>query len=222
MKHLAKGLHKFQEEVFRDRHELFERLSHGQRPDTLFITCSDSRIDPNLLTQTSPGDLFILRNAGNLIPAHNKFLGAEAATIEYAVSALKVQDIIVCGHTQCGAMRALVGFDSVDSLPAMKNWLSHAEQTGKILQKNYSQFAGPDLLLAAVKENVLVQLESLRSHPAVDDALKSGALRLHGWVYEIETGHVAGFDPETESFTYITEGNAREAGSRLRREGPGV
>lgn len=222
MKNLVKGLHTFEQEVFRDRRELFERLSHGQRPDTLFITCSDSRIDPNLLTQTSPGDLFILRNAGNLIPPHDKFLGAEAATIEYAVRALKVQDIIVCGHTQCGAMRALLGVDSTENLPAMRNWLSHAQQTAAILTKNYSQLQGTELLLAAVKENVLVQLESLRTHPAIDEAVKSGNLRLHGWVYEIETGRVAGFDPENETFTYATEGTTREPGSRLRREGPGV
>src|ERR1044071_9547851 len=127
MQKLVHGIHRFQEGVFRSQKELFEQLSSGQKPAALFITCSDSRIDPNLLTQTEPGDLFILRNASNIVPPYGPYGGGEAATIEYAVSVLGVQDIIVCGHSHCGAMSGLLNPDQVRELPAVRNWLAHAE-----------------------------------------------------------------------------------------------
>ncbi len=170
----------------------------------LFITCSDSRIDPNLLTQTEPGELFILRNAGNIVPAYGSHIGGEAATIEYAVCALNVKDIIVCGHSHCGAMGALLHPEQTDELPAVRQWLTHAEATSRIIRENYQHISEEaPRLTATVEENVLVQLEHLRTHPSVASALVRGDLKLHGWVYKIETGQVFAFDADERQFLPI-------------------
>ena len=127
MQRLIQGIHRFQQESFRPLQGLFEQLSKGQNPETLFITCSDSRIDPNLLTRSKPGDLFILRNAGNIVPQHSAASGGEAATIEFAVVALGVRDIIICGHSHCGAMKALLQPEELASLPAVSDRSPGAE-----------------------------------------------------------------------------------------------
>lgn len=129
MEKLIRGIHEFQSTHFSPQRELFQRLAGGQRPDALFITCSDSRIDPSLLTQTKPGELFILRNAGNIVPPYGAANGGEGATIEYAIRALGIRDIIVCGHTHCGAMQGLLQPEALEDLPAVRSWLSHAEAT---------------------------------------------------------------------------------------------
>ena len=133
---LVAGVHKFTHGVFRQQQELFERLSHGQDPQTLFITCSDSRIDPNLITHTAPGDMFVLRNAGNLIPAFGGTSGGEVATIEYAVTGLEVRDIVICGHSHCGAMKGLLHAESLAEMPAVAEWLKHAEATRRSFARN--------------------------------------------------------------------------------------
>jgi carbonic anhydrase len=200
MQKLVKGIHEFQNGIFRKQRELFERLAQGQSPETLFITCSDSRVNPNLLTQTDPGDLFILRNAGNIIPPYGAVLGGEAATIEYAVSVVGVKDIIVCGHSLCGAMGALIQPDGTQHSPAIAAWLNHAEATRRIMKENYAHLEGAKLQTATVEENVLVQLENLRTHPCVAAGLSRGSLKLHGWVYKIETGQVFAFDPDSQQY----------------------
>lgn len=205
MQKLVQGLHHFQANVFSSQRELFERLAEGQRPDALFITCSDSRINPNLITQTDPGELFILRNAGNIIPPYGAANGGEGATIEYAVSMLGVQDIIVCGHSHCGAMEALMHPEDVGDLPAVKSWLGHAESTRRIIRENYPQLADGPLLTATIEENVLVQLEHLRTHPAVAVKIAKGELHLHGWIYKIETGEVFAYDPTQGQFVTLSE-----------------
>src|SRR6516162_5964907 len=129
MQKLIQGIHRFQQENFRPMQGLFEELSKHQNPEALFITCSDSRIDPNLLTRSGPGDLFILRNAGNIVPPHGAAPNGEAATIEFAVVALNVKDIIVCGHSDCGAMKGLLRPELVAPLPAVSAWLAYAETT---------------------------------------------------------------------------------------------
>src|SRR5688500_15887824 len=127
MQKLIEGFHHFQSSVFRSQRELFERLAAGQQPDALFITCSDSRINPNLITQTDPGDLFILRNAGNIVPPHGLPSNGEEATIEFAVVGLGIKDLIVCGHSHCGAMKGLLQPENLSEMPALVRWLSHAE-----------------------------------------------------------------------------------------------
>ena len=205
MQKLIQGIHQFQEESFRPLQGLFEQLSRGQNPETLFITCSDSRIDPNLLTRSQPGDLFILRNAGNIVPPHGAAAGGEAATIEFAVAALGVKDIIICGHSHCGAMKGLLEPAQVAALPAVSAWLKHAESTRNIVRDNYGHLDGDRLVTATVEENVLVQLENLRTLPSVASRLVKGDLRLHGWVYKIETGEVFAFDPTGGQFVQVAE-----------------
>ena len=153
MQKLIDGLHDFQRNVFGHRREFFERLAHGQSPEVLFITCSDSRINPNLITQTQPGELFIIRNAGNIVPPHGPIPGGEAATIEFAVSGLGVKDIVVCGHSHCGAMQALLDPSKVASMPCVSGWLVHGEATRRIMRESYGHLDGGALLTATVQEN---------------------------------------------------------------------
>ncbi len=213
MLNLIEGTHHFRDNIFRSQQELFSRLAEGQEPDVLFVTCSDSRIVPNLMTQTDPGELFILRNAGNLVPPHGAIRGGEEATIEYAVAVLGVEDIIVCGHSQCGAMKALLEpVETLHELPAVRRWLEHAEATRRIVKRNYTHLQGNDLLAATVQENVLVQLENLQTHPAVAAELARGTLKLHAWVYELETGAVLAFEPQTRKFEPLSAKHADRAG----------
>lgn len=206
MQRLMQGIHAFQQNDFSHDQQLFETLVDGQQPLALFITCSDSRIDPNRLTQTRPGELFILRTAGNLVPPYGAVQGGEAATIEYAVSALKVRDVIICGHSHCGAMAGLLHPESVAKLPAVKKYLEFAEATKRIVEENYQHLTEPDKrLMLTVEENVLVQLENLRTHPSVAAATARGDLKLHGWVYKFETGEVFAYDPENEQFRSILD-----------------
>lgn len=205
MQKLIDGIHKFQNDVVRPEKESFARLAQGQTPETLFITCSDSRINPNLITQTDPGDLFIIRNAGNIVPPNGAPIGGEAATIEYAVLALKVREIIVCGHTYCGAIDGLMHPKKVESLPRVSQWLGHADATRQVMLKNYTHLTGPALLNAAVQENVLMQIDHLRTHPAVAAGLSSGTLRLHAWVYKIDTGEVFAYDPAQRQFIPLSK-----------------
>jgi carbonic anhydrase len=207
MQKIVKGIVNFRNDVFRAQREMFERLaSRQQDPQALFITCSDSRINPNLLTQTEPGDLFILRNAGNIIPPYGAAAGGEGATIEYAVSVLGIKHIIVCGHSHCGAMKALLTRgDKDDDLPAVKAWFSHAEATRRIIQSTYGHLTPQAQYERAIEQNVLVQLDNLRTHPSVAVGLSRGDLHLYGWVYIIEAGEVRAYDPARRCFTLIGE-----------------
>jgi carbonic anhydrase len=205
MRRLVQGIHEFQQNVFRPEREFFERLEKGQSPETLFITCSDSRINPNLLTSTAPGELFILRNAGNIVPPYAVVRGGEAATVEYAVSVLNVQDIIVCGHAECGAVSALLDPNGVESLPAVKDWLVYAEATRRIVQTSYGELSPEEKINVAVQENTLVQIEHLRTHPAVAARLARGDLGLHAWVYKVATGEVFAYDTAAGQFLPVAE-----------------
>ncbi|HKQ50141.1 MAG TPA: carbonic anhydrase [Phycisphaerae bacterium] len=219
MQKLVEGVHSFQKEIFGTKKGFYERLAKGQNPIALFITCSDSRINPNLLTQTDPGDLFILRNAGNIVPPYSaKANGGEAATIEFAVSGLGVRDIIICGHSHCGAMKGILEPDSLSELPAVAEWLTHAEATRRIIREKYRELEGPARLTATVEENVLVQVENLRTHPSVAAAMAQGKLNLHAWVYKLESGQVFDFDPVEGQFLALGEQPARglDAGPQRR------
>lgn len=214
---LIQGIHQFQETDFLPLQGLFQELAKGQKPETLFVTCSDSRIDPGLLTQTQPGDLFILRNAGNIVPPFGALQGGEAATIEFAVAGLGVKDIIVCGHSHCGAMKALLEPELAASMPSLVNWLACCEATRRIVLDNYGDLEGEELLTATVEENVLVQLENLRTLPAVASRLVRGNLHLHGWLYEIETGKVSAFDVASGQFVPLAEYKYPVSQASIRR-----
>jgi carbonic anhydrase len=198
---LIHGIHKFQSDVYHTREELFRRLVGGQNPQALFITCSDSRMVPDLICQTDPGDLFVMRNAGNLVPSYTAGASSgEAATIEYAVRGLGIKDIIVCGHTKCGAMQAAMNPDSLKDMPRVRQWLGNADASAEIVVTQYAHLSADARWKVMVQENVLVQLENLRTHPAVAVGLASGEVKLHAWVYKIETGQVFAYDPQAGQY----------------------
>jgi len=212
MQRLVEGIHHFQNIGFREREELFGRLQHGQEPEACLLTCADSRIVPHLFTGSEPGELFILRNVGNIVPCYGTSNNGELAAVEYAVVALGIPDVIVCGHTGCGAMQALVtGLqgESGNQLPLVSNWLRHAEATREIVREHYQHLEGRALVNAAAEENVLVQLEHLRTLPALAARIASGRVRLHGWMYKIESGEV--FYYESELGQYVKFGASPQA-----------
>ncbi|MFJ4977112.1 carbonic anhydrase [Streptomyces coeruleorubidus] len=166
----------------------YRKLAEGQYPEALFITCSDSRVIPALITGARPGDIFELRNAGNIVPPYGRpGASGEAATIEYALEVLGVQDIVVCGHSHCGAMGALKSGDDLSALPGVDAWLHIARpELAPVLES-----APDDPSLPEVSQgNVVNQLAALRSYPVVRQRLDTGRLRLHGWYYEVDTGFV--------------------------------
>lgn len=222
MEKLIRGIHKFQSAVYRDREELFRRLASGQSPQALFITCSDSRVVPDLICQTDPGDLFILRNAGNLVAPYHPSAGgsAEAATIEYAVKGLGVKDIVVCGHTKCGAMQAALNPDATAAMPSVRQWLSHADASREIVHAQYAHLEGEARWKVMTQENVLVQIDNLRTHPAVAAGLVSGELRVHAWVYKIETGEVFTYDPGVGQYVPLVNREGVGATTPMARNGP--
>jgi carbonic anhydrase len=211
MQDLILGVHSFLSHYYAEKAELFRRISEGQSPPYLFITCSNSRIDPTLITDTDPGALFVVRNAGNIVPPHSAGVTGEAATIEYAVVVLKVQHIIVCGHSHCGAMTAILHPEQLAQPPTAANFLMHAEKVRRLVRSKYPGLAGDDQALAAVKENVLVQLENLRTLPAVAAAIAARQVELHGWVYSIETGAVLAYDPASKQFLPLGSAGGVEA-----------
>jgi carbonic anhydrase len=201
MQKLVDGIAVYQQVVYPNQKKLMLRLAKKQAPLALFITCADSRICPNLLTQTDPGDLFILRVAGNIVPAYGAVHGGEAATIEFAVSELKVRHVVLCGHSLCGAMNAVLHPEPLANLPALKSYLGHAEATRRIMAEKYPHVQDDaERLTLAVQENVLVQTENLKTHPAVASALARGELELHRWVYQLENGRVLSYVPDAGQF----------------------
>jgi carbonic anhydrase len=206
MKKLIEGLHRFQVGYFESHRELFEQLSHGQHPRILFVTCSDSRIDPNLITQADIGELFVIRNAGNIIPPFGATNGGEGAAVEYAIAALGIEQVIVCGHSHCGAMKGLLKMSQLaDKMPLVYEWLKQAEATRRLILENYDHVQGEDLLQITVAENVLTQLENLATYPVIRSRLHQGRLSLHGWIYLIESGEVLSYDPAVHDFVNLED-----------------
>jgi carbonic anhydrase len=206
MHRLLSKFHDFRHSVFPSWRAQFEKLAHGQRPSTLFITCADSRVVPQMLTQTGPGELFILRNAGNIVPPYSAMPSGEAATIEYAVQVLKLEDIIVCGHSHCGAISGVLRPQLVEGLSAVEHWLTYAQQAGQeIAQQQLAIQDCDDELTTAIKTNVFIQLNNLRTYPAVADAEMAGNLRVHGCFYRFETGEVTALDESQRRFVSIEE-----------------
>jgi carbonic anhydrase len=202
VKKLIRGLDKFRHTYVPTHQQLLTQLSHGQKPRVLFITCSDSRIDPNLITQTDVGELFVIRNAGNIIPPYGAANGGEGGTIEYAIDALGIEQIVVCGHSHCGAMKGLLQLNKLQAdMPLVYNWLKHAESTRRLVQENYSNYEGEELIEILVAENVLIQIDNLKTYPVVQSKLHRGKLKIYGWIYHIETGEVLAYDESTHTYT---------------------
>lgn len=215
MQHLLSGMHQFQSQVFQRERDFFDKLVTGQSPSALFVTCSDSRVDPNLITQSGPGELFVLRNAGNIVPPYGASNGGESATIEYAVAALSVRDIVICGHSRCGAVQALLQPEKLTALPLVSSWLQHAETTRRIIAENYTHATGDALVEIAVQEHVLVQIENIQTHPAVAVKLQRGELTLHAWVYHLETGEVLAYSHEDCRFERLNAIDPATAAKRV-------
>jgi carbonic anhydrase len=176
--------------VYPGHQEDFERLATGQTPETLFITCSDSRIDPSLLLQTRPGELFICRNAGNIVPAHGDINGGVSATIEYAVTALKVKHIILCGHSDCGVMHGLLHPDRVQKMKTVANWLHYGDRARAVVDAMCEGYSDEEKVMELSRQNVLSQLDNLKTHPSVAAAIVKRGLQLHGWIYQIGQGEI--------------------------------
>jgi len=191
---LLGGISRFQEHVYPKHQELFETLALGQRPDALFITCADSRIDPCLLTQTKPGELFICRVIGNIVPPYPDKLGGVSATVEYAVGVLRVGAVIVCGHTDCGVMRGALNPEALAEYPNVTAWLQFAAVAHREAEPS------ADFLLTMAEHNVVAQLKNLSTHPSVAARLEAGDLALHGWVYHIGCGMVTAWNEEAGKF----------------------
>lgn len=188
MKALIENARSFPDRVA-ERHQEFRVLADGQRPEALFITCSDSRVVPTLITGARPGELFELRTAGNIVPPYDSDRpSGETATIEYAVRVLGVRDIVVCGHSHCGAVGALVSGADLSAVPAVRGWLDHSV-TG---------LPGHAGVPHAVRHHVAAQLDTLRGYPCVREAIAEGALALSAWYYEVDTGAVSVQRPDLD------------------------
>ena len=193
---LMEGVQRFQSEIFPQRRSQFQELARGQNPRILFITCADSRVVPELITQTEPGDLFVCRNIGNIVPAYGEMMGGVSAVVEYACVALGVSDVVVCGHSDCGAMKGLLHPDDkvLARMPTVSRWLRNAQAALSVVEATQPGLDPAMKLQALVEQNVLTQLQHLRTHPAVAARLADGSLSLHGWLYDIESGAVQRHD----------------------------
>jgi carbonic anhydrase len=212
---IVAGFQRFRTEVFPQQEELFKTLATAQNPRAMFITCADSRIVPELITQSAPGDLFVSRNVGNVVPAYGQMMGGVSTAIEYAVMALGVQHIIVCGHSDCGAMKAVLNPQSLERMPTVKAWLRHSEVALRVVEENCG-CDGHDTLGILTEENVVAQLNHLCTHPSVAARLASGQLFIHGWVYDIETSEIKAYDAEQGEFRLIGAGPLAMATPRAR------
>ena len=221
MKKLLNGIVDFRKKVRPEVKDTFALLALGQAPDALFIACSDSRVAANVFASTEPGDMFVIRNVGNLIPPYSEgarapHFGAEAAAIEFALANLPIKDVIVCGHSECGAMGALAHGEVRDDVPALKCWLRHGEASLRQLEAgaDVGKHLEPRNQLSQL--NVLQQMEHLKTYPVVEQRLAAGRLRLHGWYFDIKEANVYEYEPSEKSFHVIDEAYAR---TLLQRHG---
>lgn len=214
MTHLIDGFFKFKKEIFPVKCRLFRDLAHSQSPHTLFITCADSRIVPNLITQSDPGCLFVCRNVGNQVPPFGcASSGGVASSIEYAVQVLDVEHVVVCGHTNCGAMNAILHPEKLSALPSTADWLEHAGAARSVVLENYKDLPEEVQLHLLTEENIIAQIGNLKTYPAIATRLAAGKLQLHGWLYHIASGEIVTYNAEKGLFAPVGKeaGNATPA-----------
>jgi carbonic anhydrase len=201
MERIREGVRRFRRKVFPERRALYESLAEKQKPIALFLTCGDSRIDPSLLTGTDPGEIFVERTPGNIVPIYDESTRVgTSASIEYAVAVLGVSDIIVCGHSACGAMKGVLHPETLGDVPATARWLIYAARALEEFDRTHRGLDDAERLPALTRLNVLQQLSHLHTHPAVEARIERGTLGIHGWFYEIHTGRVEAYDPATGRF----------------------
>jgi carbonic anhydrase len=225
MNELLGRVFSFEKTVFPNQSDLFSKLVRdGQSPKALMISCADSRVAPEHIMQAVPGDLFVCRNAGNIVPPFSQANGGVSSTVEYAVMALGVRDIIVCGHSDCGAMKALSKPESLATMPNVAAWLRHSHAAEAVVSGGYGDLDADERVHAIALENVVVQLSHLRTHASVAAGIARGDLTLHGWFVDIHAGQVLALNGETGSFETVTEGTALPvalaAGQRLAARFP--
>lgn len=204
LEQLKSGIRRFRTETFP---AFADAATEPQHPHTFFITCADSRIDPNALTSTGPGEVFVLRNIGNMIPAYGEMLGGVSAVVEYAVAALAVRHVVICGHTDCGAMKALLDPSSTAKMPSVRNWLTNAQTALAVARTmNEHQIEAHQkrpLNDVLTEQNVLLQIQHIRTHPSVATALTTGDLTISGWIYDVTTGKVRIAENNALTFTPV-------------------
>lgn len=206
MNELIGRVFSFEKTTFPASSELFNKLTtHGQEPKALMISCADSRVVPEQIMQAQPGDLFVCRNAGNIVPPYATQNGGVTSTVEYAVMVLGIRDIIVCGHSDCGAMKAVANPAGLEKMPNVAAWLKHSVAAENVVSSGYSDLDGSARVRAISLENVIAQLNHLRTHPSVAAAMARGELALHGWFVDIHAGQVLGLDGETNEFRPLRE-----------------
>lgn len=205
MQKLIAGIARFQNEVFPKNRHLYAQLASGQQPETLFIGCADSRVNPNEFMQSPPGELFIARNAGNIVPPYSGVLGGTAATIEYAVHILNVKHIVLCGHSDCGAMRALMHPEKVNGYRAIKQWIRHAERVSAVANELHRGLEPAEYLERLIEENVITQLDNLATYPGVAARMRTGSLMIHGMIFDIATGQVRILDRTALKFRTLSD-----------------
>lgn len=213
MERLLAGVSKFRTEVFPEHSSLFATLANKQHPRALFITCADSRVDPNLITQSDPGDLFVCRNAGNMVPPYGETHGGVSATIEYAVIALAVKHIVILGHSDCGAMKGILYPETLADMPTVSSWLRHGDVARRIVTESYTGLDELRKIEVLTHENLVAQLHNLETHPSVASRMRRGLLTAHAWMYSIESGMVERYDPEQRSFLEIGGGDSAGVGT---------
>ena len=214
---LVAGVLRFQREIYPPMQATYQRLAQeGQKPHTLFITCADSRVNPELITQSGPGEIFVCRNVGNLVPPYGETAGGVAAIIEYAVAALRVSHVVVGGHTDCGAMNGLLHPEKVKGLPMVTSWLRNGDSALSIVRNRKTVRNERSVLEDLIEENVLQQLQHLRTYPSVAGRLAEGALALSGWVYDIGHGIVRIYDEEQRRFSPVTAARQMTSGAAGR------
>ncbi len=204
---LEEGVRRFQTEVFPEQAEMFAQVaSEKQSPHTLFITCADSRIDPIAITSSSTGEIFVARNIGNMVPAYGEMLGGVSAVIEFAVNSLGVRHIVICGHSHCGAMQALLDPSSVATMPTVKSWLHNAHAALSVAETMHDQSAHQTehaLIDILTEQNVLLQMQHLKTHPSVAGAIAKRHVAISSWIYNIGTGEVRVAQDGQQSFKPI-------------------
>ncbi|MPR02385.1 carbonic anhydrase [Pseudomonas sp. MAFF 212408] len=200
LQEIVKGFLHFHHEIFPQQKQLYKKLATGQRPKAMFIACADSRIAPELITQSAPGDLFVTRNVGNVVPTYGQLNGGVSTAIEYAVLALGIQHIIICGHSDCGAMRAVLNPQSLKNMPKVETWLRHVAVAKAMVQDNCACGSESEIMQKLSDENVIAQLQHLRTHPSVASRMAMGQLFVHGWMYDIATSKIKAYDVDRGRF----------------------
>jgi carbonic anhydrase len=207
MNELIGRVFSFEKSVFPGSSELYGKLAtQGQSPKALMISCADSRVVPEQIMQAAPGDLFVCRNAGNIVPPYATQNGGVTSTVEYAVLALGIRDIIVCGHSDCGAMKAVANPAGLaEAMPNVAAWLKHSSAAQTVVNTGYPELEGHERVRAISLENVVSQINNLRTHPSVAAAMARGEMSLHGWFVDIHAGQILGLDGETGRFTVLRD-----------------